>query len=81
MANVVKLCGNLYRNECQKTKLWIWTFGALKMRKPRRSEKILQHESLLAQIGFDTAENEPSKDCYRGKFVCPDVDKLYRTYP
>ena len=40
-------------------KIWIW--GGAKECESCRSWKILQNEYLVVKIGFDTAENEPSK--------------------
>ena len=39
----------------------IWKRGGSKVRNSYRSQTMLHIEYLLAQIGFDTAENEPSK--------------------
>ena len=50
----------ILENYCQNfTKIWIRS-GA-KVFESCRSRKMLQNEYLVVKIGFDTAENEPSK--------------------
>ena len=57
-SNILQQSEN-FAKDCRKSKKWVWS-GA-KVCHSSRSRKMLQNEYLVAKIGFDTAENEPSK--------------------
>ena len=47
----------------------------------RRFQKTLENECLLANIGFDAAENEPRKGLYRGIIRYFDFDWIHYSEP
>lgn len=58
--NLINFILKNWRTHCQNLRTFgIWS-GA-KANRSCRSQKMLYNESLLANIGFDTTENEPSK--------------------
>ena len=61
LANLDQHALKFWRNDGQFVrKLWVWSNA--EMRRSWRSQRMLKIEYVVAIIGFDTAENEPSKD-------------------
>ena len=54
---------NMLGKRLSKTLLIVFVWSGARVRKSCRARKMLQDGYFLAEIGFDTAANEPSKVC------------------
>ena len=66
----------LYRDIVLNTSITILVWTGAKVRKSFRARRMLQYENSVAKIGFDTSENDPSKN-----WQCSMLGKLLQIIP